>query len=269
MVKPLKLTKTVTTGVLIASCITSTLPTHAFATQASAYADEFQAFVEGVESNKTDDAIADQAEQGTDQAAPVQPATPVEPAAPASPEQTAPQGEPVAPAEDAQTSASSSAGVTEADGKSDVVKKDEAVADKAVGNEKEVAPEASDKAKVAEPAAEITAEVAPASVAAEAGAQEQTLGTLEQLFPNPTLRNKVKMGGVQEGKPLKASDFEPVTDIVLYLDETQGLKLSEQDCRSLGYLKNVKNFFFQGKENAMPKIGPLITWMFFGIPLVR
>lgn len=78
MVKPLKLTKTVTTGVLIASCITSTLPTHAFAVQANAYADEFQAFVEGVENNKTDDAIADQAEQGTDQAPVEQPGNPAE-----------------------------------------------------------------------------------------------------------------------------------------------------------------------------------------------
>lgn len=35
MVKPMKWTKTVTTGVLIASCITSMLPTQAFAMQAN------------------------------------------------------------------------------------------------------------------------------------------------------------------------------------------------------------------------------------------
>ena len=256
MVKPMKWTKTVTTGVLIASCITSTLPTQAFAMQANDYAEEFQAFVEGVENNKTDDAIADQAEQGTDQAAPVQPGAPAEQAAPApqptvpaASGETAPQGEPAAPAEDAQTSASPSAGVTEVDGKSDVAKKDELDADKVAGDKKEVAAEATDKAYAVEPAAETTAEATPAAETVEAAAQEQVLGTLEELFPCERLQEKLKNNGVPEKQPLKASDLEQVKHIDIQPNETINMRMTKKDCENLRYLVNLETLSIRGEDD--------------------
>ena len=261
MVKPLKLTKTVTTGVLIASCITSTLPTHAFATQANAYADEFQAFVEGVENNKTDDAIADQAEQGTDQAAPVQPATPVEQtapapqtAAPASPEQTAPQGETVAPVGGVQAGENPSVEKSETDGKLDVAKKDEAVADKAVGNEEEVAPEASDKAEGVELAAETTAEVAPAEEIAEATAEkpQQTLGTFKELFPSESFRKVIRYNHIawNDDDKLTREMLESVEDLnILY--GSGPFVVGAKDAESLGYMINLKSFGFYGDQDGV------------------
>ena len=265
MVKPLKLTKTVTTGVMIASCITSTLPTHAFAVQANAYADEFQAFVEGVENNKTDDAIADQAEQGTDQAPVEQPGNPSEqtaPApqtvAPAAPEQAAPQGEPAAPAEDVQASASPSAGVTEAAGKSDVAKKDEVAADKAAGEKDEAAAEVADKAEGVEPAAEIAAsEAAPASEADPATETAEdavenpgdVLGTVKELFPSESFRAALKKYLVFN------SDEQELTREHLAKIETipfdfgaGSFTIGKKDAESLGYMTGLETFSMPGNQ---------------------
>ena len=251
MVKPLNFTKTVTTGVLIASFVTSGLPTAAFATQANAYADEFQAFVESVENNKTDDAAVD---QGVEQPAPTQPAVPSDQAtaappqidAPPASEVAAPQNKPSAPAEDAQAG-SSSAAATETDGASDVVKKDEIVSDKAAVDKNEVATEADVDREDADSTAVSSPDAAPAAEAVEPAAQEQVLGTLEQLFPSTHLRKALKNNGLNEGTPIKLSDLQQVGSLTLYMDELQGMRLSETDCRSLGYLTNVTQIFFQGK----------------------